>query len=129
MALNNVALAGRLVADPISKAVGTDNIAACQFTLAVDKKGKDSGTNFIDCIAWRGAASTIAEYVKKGQMLGVIGRLDQSSWEKDGKKYSKIQVVVDDFTFLSPKAENNVPQAQKKTFDGPDEFDASMIPF
>lgn len=129
MALNNVALTGRLVADPIQKSAGTDNIAVCQFTLAVDKRGKDAGANFIDCVAWRGAASTIAQYVKKGQMLGVVGRLDQSTWEKDGQRHSKIQVIVDDFTFLSPKSENGGSETQKSASDESQEISYDQIPF
>lgn len=129
MALNSVALTGRLVADPITKSAGTDNIAVCQFTLAVDKRGKDAGANFIDCVAWRGTANTISQYVKKGQMLGVVGRLDQSSWEKDGKKYSKIQVVVDDFAFLSSKGENSGSEAQKSASNSSESIDLSSIPF
>ena len=129
MALNSVSLTGRLVADPISKSVGTDNITVCQFTLANDKKGKDAGTNFIDCVAWRGAANAIATYAKKGQMLGVVGRLDQSSWEKNGEKRTKMQVIVDDFAFLSPKAENSDSESPKTTSGSSNEISLEDIPF
>lgn len=129
MALNNVSLTGRLVADPISKSVGTDNVAVCQFTLAVDKKGKDAGTNFIDCVAWRGAANAISTYVTKGQMLGVTGRLDQQTWEKEGKKNSKIQVIVDDFAFLTPKNDNSATHPTESASEATESIGMDEIPF
>lgn len=130
MALNNVTLTGRLVSGPISKSIGTDGIAVCQFTLAVDKKGKDAGANFIDCVAWRGAANAISTYAKKGQMLGITGSLDQQTWEKDGHKNSKIQVVVSDFAFLSPKgSEKNASEAPKTASTGSENDFLSQIPF
>ena len=131
MAINSVSLVGRLVKDPEMKSVG-DNIAVCQFTLAVDKRGKDAGTNFIDCTAWKGLAETITKYVKKGNLLGVVGSLDQQSWEKDGKKFTKIQVVVNDIQFLTPKNDKTPSEEaglfnQKK--EESEEIDLSAIPF
>lgn len=124
MALNSVVLSGRLVSDPISKTVGNDNLSVCLFTIAVDKKGKDAGTNFIDCTAWRGTADTIAKYFKKGSMIGISGRLNQETWEKEGKKNSKLGVVVDDFTFLS-----SVSKKEDKTSSSEEDLDLSQIPF
>lgn len=124
MALNSVALSGRLVTDPISKTVGNDNLSVCLFTIAVDKKGKDAGTNFIDCTAWRGTADTIAKYFKKGSMIGISGRLNQETWEKEGKKNSKLGVVVDDFTFLS-----SVSKKEDKSSSSEEDLDLSQIPF
>lgn len=129
MSLNSITLTGRLVADPISKSVGTDNIAVCQFTLAVDKQGKDAGTNFFDCVAWRGAANAISTYMTKGQLLGITGRLDQQTWEKDGKKNSKTQVIVDNFTFLSPKSEKNAPETQNSHSDASQQISIDDLPF
>lgn len=132
MAINNCTLVGRLVADPIMKSVG-DNIAVCQFTLAVDKRGKDAGTNFIDCVAWKGLADTISKYVKKGNLLGVVGSLDQQSWKnKEGNTQTKIQVVVNDIQFLTPKNDKTPSEEvglfnQKK--EEPEEIDLSAIPF
>lgn len=100
MALNSVSLVGRLTADPTTRKVGND-LTVCNFTLAVDKRGKNRGTNFIDCTAWGKTGETIAQYVKKGQQLGVSGSLNQDSWEKDGNKFTKLGVMVNDFTFLS----------------------------
>lgn len=129
MALNSVNLVGRLTKDPEMRSVG-DNIAVCQFTLAVDKRGKDAGTSFIDCTAWRGLADTISKYVKKGNLLGVTGSLDQQTWEKDDKKYSKIQVIVNDIQFLTPKSDKT-PSEEVGLYEQKeqDEISPDEIPF
>ena len=122
MAINSCSLVGRLVRDPVMKSVG-DNIAVCQFTLAVDKPKKDAGTNFIDCIAWRGLAETISKYVKKGNLFGVTGSLDYQAWkDKEGKTQSKIQVIVNEIHFLASK--DAQPAKEEK-----EEIDLSSIPF
>lgn len=130
MAVNAVTLIGRLTKDPETRTVG-DNLTLCQFTLAVDKRGKDKGSNFIDCTAWGKTGETIAKYVKKGQQFGIVGRLDQQSWEKEGKRYSKVGVVVDEFTFLS--GGEKTPSEEYGLFDkkeeSNDEIDLSQIPF
>ena len=133
MPVNTVSLVGRLVADPIVKEVGNDNITLCQFTIAVDKRGKDAGTNFIDCTAWKGVGNTIGQYFKKGSQIGISGRLNQESWEKDGEKKTKLVVIVDDFTFLSSVKEKT-PSEEFGLFDKPkkeatDDIDLSSIPF
>lgn len=129
MSLNSVNLVGRLTKDPEMRSVG-DNIAVCQFTLAVDKRGKDAGASFIDCAAWRGLADTISKYVKKGNLLGVSGSLDQQTWEKDDKKYSKIQVIVSDIQFLTPKSDKT-PSEEAGLFEqkGQDGLSPDEIPF
>lgn len=129
MSLNSVNLVGRLTKDPEMRSVG-DNIAVCQFTLAVDKRGKDAGASFIDCVAWRGLADTISKYVKKGNLLGVTGSLDQQTWEKDDKKYSKIQVIVSDIQFLTPKSDKT-PSEEAGLFEqkGQDGLSPDEIPF
>lgn len=132
MAINSCTLVGRLVKDPIMKSVG-DNIAVCQFTLAVDKKKRDTGTNFIDCVAWKGLAETISKYVKKGNLLGVSGSLDQQAWKnKEGNTQTKIQVVVNDAQFLTPKNENSseekTPSEEYNLFGGED-ISSDLVPF
>ena len=134
MALNSVVLSGRLVKDPETRTVGNDNVTVCQFTIAVDKKGKDAGANFIDCTAWRGTGETIAKYFKKGSPIGVSGRLNQETWEKDGKKNSKLGVVVDDFSFLAGAKEEKTPSEEVGLFEQPakeekEQIDLSDIPF
>ena len=113
MAFNLVILTGRLTKDPELKhsASGT---AYCKFTLAVNRMKKDDPADFIFCSAFGKTAELIAEYVKKGHQLGVQGRLQQDTYEKDGEKISKTGVTVDKIEFLeSNKTESTTSEPKK----------------
>ena len=131
MALNQVNLQGRLTKDAELKQTKTGK-NVCSFTVAVDKRGKDAGTNFIDCVAWEGRGETISKYFKKGSPILVTGRLDQQTWEKDGMKRSKLMVIVDDFNFIGSKIGEATPSEQTGMFGSKqqsEEIDLSDIPF
>ena len=107
--LNNVVLVGRLTADPEVKEVGKEG-KVVNFTIAVQRTYKNSEGNydadFIQCNAWNGIAENMSEYVKKGDLVGVKGILQTSTFEdKDGVKRYKTDVRVDKITFLSSKKE------------------------
>ena len=105
MAFNLVILTGRLTKEPELKH-GSSGTAYCKFTLAVNRMKKDDPADFIFCSAFGKTAELIAEYVKKGHQLGVQGRLQQDTYEKDGQKVSKTGVTVDKIEFLEGKKEN-----------------------
>ena len=128
MAVNSVSLVGRLVKDPESGQTKNGK-SVCKFCIAVDKWGKDAGASFINCVAWDKRGETIAQYVKKGHLIAVQGRLDQSSYEKDGKKQSYTSVIVDDFSFMSSKGDND--NSDKPSSQDQDGVDAGWdtIPF
>ena len=106
--INKVILIGRLVRDPELRHTPSGT-AVTDFTLASNNTYSVSGekkeeVSFIKCTAWSKAAEVIVQYCKKGQRIGVDGRLKQHSWDdQDGKKRSSVEVVVDNFQFLSPK--------------------------
>jgi len=103
--LNKVIIIGRLTRDPEMRytpagtAVGSFSLAnGKSFTQGGEKKEQ---TSYFDCIAWSKLGEVIAEYCKKGQMIAVEGRLQQSRWDdQDGKKRSKVEIVVENFQFL-----------------------------
>ena len=112
MAFNLVILTGRLTKDPELK-YGASGTAYCKFTLAVNRM-KDDPADFIFCSAFGKTAELIAEYVKKGNNLGVQGRLQQDTYEKDGEKISKTGVTVDKIEFLeSNKTESTTSEPKK----------------
>lgn len=123
MATNTVVLDGRLTKDPELKSTSTGK-KVCSFTIANNKRGKDEGANFIDCVAWEGRGETIAKYFNKGSQIVVTGHLDQQVWEKDGQKRSKLEVIIDDFSFVGKKEDNTSTPADN---DAP--IDLSEIPF
>ena len=113
MAFNLVILTGRLTKEPELK-FGASGTAYCKFTLAVNRMKKDDPADFIFCSAFGKTAELIAEYVKKGNKLGVQGRLQQDTYEKDGEKISKTGVTVDKIEFLeSNKTESTTSEPKK----------------
>ena len=113
MAFNLVILTGRLTKEPELK-FGASGTAYCKFTLAVNRMKKDDPADFIFCSAFGKTAELIAEYVKKGHQLGVQGRLQQDTYEKDGQKISKTGVTVDKIEFLeSNKTESTTSEPKK----------------
>ena len=113
MAFNLVILTGRLTKEPELK-FGASGTAYCKFTLAVNRMKKDDPADFIFCSAFGKTAELIAEYVKKGHQLGIQGRLQQDTYEKDGEKISKTGVTVDKIEFLeSNKTESTTSEPKK----------------
>jgi len=95
--MNVVVLIGRMVADPELKYT-PNGVAVCSFRIAVDRRFKREGeqtADFIDVVAWKQSAEFAANYLTKGRLVGVEGRLQQRSWvQQDGQKRSKIEVVA-----------------------------------
>ena len=114
MAFNLVILTGRLTKEPELK-YGASGSAYCKFTLAVNRMKKDDPADFIFCSAFGKTAELIAEYVKKGHQLGVQGRLQQDTYEKDGEKISKTGVTVDKIEFMENKKEEKTEVAHNKS--------------
>ncbi len=105
--LNRVVLIGRLTKD-VDLKYTQSNIAVAGFTLAVDRKfSKDKETDFINVVVWRGQAESCANYLSKGKMAAVDGRLQIRQYEtKDGQKRTIAEVIADDVRFLSPRSDN-----------------------
>ena len=75
-----------------------------QFTLAVNRPYKDEQADFINCVAWNKTAETIAQYVSKGTMIGIEGRLQVRNYENEaGVRQYISEVLVNRFTFLESK--------------------------
>lgn len=95
--MNVVALIGRMVADPELKYTPS-GLAVCSFRIAVDRRFKREGdqtADFIDVVAWKQSAEFAANYLTKGRLVSVEGRLQQRSWvQQDGQKRSKVEVVA-----------------------------------
>lgn len=122
--LNRVCLVGRLGRDPELRFLPS-NTAVCSFSIAVGEKwkGKDGQvnerTNWIDCEAFAGLGETINKYLRKGSQVAIEGRLRMDEWQdKDGKKRTKLKVVIDGFTFCGGRQDGqgqSRPQEQRQT--------------
>lgn len=102
--MNNVSLIGRLTKD-VQERRTQSGTPVVSFTLAVDRRKKDDGADFINCIAWDKAAETIAKYVHKGDLFGVTGHIQTRNYEKDGRMVYVTEVVTTSFQFLERKRE------------------------
>lgn len=98
--LNKVILIGRLTRDPELRYT-PNGTAVCGMTLAVNRRFNREETDFIDVVAWRGLAENCANYLAKGRLAAVDGRLQIRSYEgQDGQKRKAAEVVADDIRFL-----------------------------
>ena len=104
--LNQVVIVGRLVKDPELKETENGK-KMTHITLAVPRSYKNSDgeydTDFVDCTLWTGVAESTTEYCKKGDLLGVKGRLQTSTYEKNEQKKYVTSVIAEKVTFLTTK--------------------------
>jgi len=105
---NQVILMGNLTRDPeLRQTPNGQNVVS--FSLALNRSYKDSSgewqevTDYVDCVAWAGLAERVAQYLTKGRRAMVVGRLQSRSWEQDGQKRSKVEVLANDVTFLDSR--------------------------
>lgn len=99
--MNRIVITGRLTAKPELRYTSS-NKAFARFTIAVNRQKE--GADFINCIAWDKTAELICNYLDKGSFIGVEGRLQTSSYEKqDGTKGHTTDVVVQNIEFLEKK--------------------------
>jgi single-strand DNA-binding protein len=120
--LNRVMLIGRLTRDPESRRTQTGSVVV-NFGLAVNRtyRKRDSEerveeTTFIDVEAWDRTGETFARYTRKGSQVYVEGRLKLDQWEKDGKKFSKLRVVMEEFQFLDAKGSGGGGGGDERSF-------------
>lgn len=108
--MNKSILTGRLTREPEIRWTA-EQMAVAKFTLAVDRKKKDAGADFIHCTAFGRLAETIERYVHKGHKIGVIGHIETGSYDKDGHKVYTTEVVVEEMEFLEKKEPAQTPPA------------------
>ena len=103
--LNQFVGVGRLVAEPSAKEM-EDGKKVSNITIAVPRSYKNENgeydTDFVDVVLWNGVAENTAEYCHKGDIIGVKGRIQTSTYEtEDGEKRKSTQIVAEKITFLS----------------------------
>lgn len=104
MSLNHVTLMGRLTRDPEMRRTSSGT-AVTNFTIAVDRDfSKDNETDFFDVVAWKNTAEFVNNYMSKGKLVIVAGKLQTRSWnDKDGNKRRTTEVVADNVYFGDSK--------------------------
>ncbi len=129
--LNHVTLIGRLTKDPDLRYTPSGT-AVAKFTLAVDRAySKEKETDFIPCVVWRKQAENCANYIGKGSLVAVEGRIQVRTYEaKDGGKRWVTEVVADNVRFLDKRGERSSDNGGSTTDIGEEvEFNQEDIPF
>lgn len=120
--MNNSCLVGNLTKDPELTNVGSQNVAVCKFTIAVNRKFADANGNrqadFLPIVTWRKTAENCAKFLKKGSKVGVVGEIQTRSYDaQDGTKRYVTEIHANDVEFLSPRGEGQ-PGANGDDMDG-----------
>lgn len=106
--INQVILMGNLTRDPELRQTPNGQ-SVVSFSLALNRAYKDSSgewqeaTDYIDVVAWAALAERVSQYLTKGRRCLVVGRMQSRSWEQDGQKRSKVEVLANDVTFLDSR--------------------------
>lgn len=132
--MNKVELVGRFTKDPESK-LTANQVQYCQFTIAVDRRFKDSNgnrqTDFINCIAWKQTAVFIQKYFKKGNRIGIVGSIQTRNYDdENGQKHYITEVLVDEAEFVenTNKTESSPEPVPDPTVE-PNTGDPGALPF
>lgn len=141
MSVNKVIILGRIGKKPVLKSTGS-GIDVCSFSVATSERKKvgdtyEEQTEWHNVTAWRKTAENCAQYLDKGQLVYIEGKLTTQKWEKDGEKRSKTEIMIDKIDFLTrtDRSEGSEqPTAQEKYVDFekqslPSDFDDDSIPF
>lgn len=119
--LNRVVLIGRLTKDPELRYT-PNGVAVANFTLAIDRNYKNAQgekeTDFIPCVVYRQLAELVTNYLSKGKLAAVDGRIQVRTYTgQDGQKRWVTEIIAEDVRFLSPK-DNNSGSANTAPSDG-----------
>ncbi len=117
MAMNLVILTGRICKD-IELKYSQSGSAYCNFSLAVTRAFQKDKTDFINCTAFGKTAELISQYLSKGSLTGVQGRIQTDSYEVNGERRYRTDVMVDRVEFLESKSslesQNSVDSSNNK---------------
>ncbi|MFQ6795045.1 MAG: single-stranded DNA-binding protein [Thomasclavelia sp.] len=120
--INRVTLIGRLVRDPDLRRTN-DGTMVASFTIAVNRnytaKDGQQQADFINCVVWRKTAETLEKYCRKGNLIGLDGRLQTRTYENaQGQRVFVTEVVCDNIQFLESKSNNNQNTQNKHNNQG-----------
>lgn len=132
--MNKIELVGRLTKDPELNFTAGNGTAVTKFTLAVNRpqfdKSKQQEADFINCVCFGKRAEAIANYVQKGHLFGVCGRLQINKYvDKDGNNRWSTDVQVEDFEFLQAKGGNSSNNAvSQNEYKPPTDYGEDITP-
>lgn len=114
MSINHVSIAGNLTRDPELRATQSGT-AVLSFGIAVNDRRKNASgqwedvPNFFECVTFGNRATALSDILTKGMKVAVAGKLHYSSWEKDGQKHSKVDIIAQEIELM----QNRKPQQEQ----------------
>lgn len=122
--LNSICLVGRLTKD-VELRYTPSNVAVATFTLAVNRTFKNENgereADFINCVMWRQQAENLANWAKKGALIGITGRIQTRSYDnQQGQRVYVTEVVAETFQLLESKGQGNQGQQKQAQQQAPD---------
>ena len=109
MSINSVCISGNLTREPEIRATASGT-QVLSFGVAVNDRRKNNQTgewedypNFVDCTMFGTRAEAVGRFLRKGCKVAIEGKLRYSSWERDGQRRSKLEVIVDEIEFMSQR--------------------------
>lgn len=128
--MNKVILMGRLTREPDIRYTQSTNTMVTSFTLAVNRRfvrqGEERQADFINIVAWNKTAEFVSKYFKKGQQVGVIGRIQTRNYDDEqGIKHYVTEVIAEEVYFAGDKKE----EVQNNTADDFEIVESSDLPF
>ena len=109
--MNIAALVGRLTKDPELKYTPS-GVANCNFILAVDNPFGDKETDFIQIVVWKQLAEACCNYLRKGRLCAIDGRIKTRKYEKDGRTVYVTEIIANNVKFLEKAGDSNSGQQQ-----------------
>ena len=121
--MNRVVLVGRLTKDPELRYT-PNGVAVATFSLACDRpfsnQQGERETDFVNCVVWRKAAENVANFLKKGRLAGVDGRIQTRNYEgQDGKRVYVTEVLAESVQFLEPKSSSSGDKGGSSQYSEP----------
>jgi len=122
--MNSVQLIGRLTRDPSTSYGAASQTAVCRFTIAIDRgkdrNGEDRGADFPSIVCFGKTAELVDKYMTKGRLVGITGRIQTGSYERDGQKVYTTDIVADRVEFLD-RGDRSGNSSYSNTGNEPDE--------
>ena len=130
--INNVVLVGRLTRDPELRFTSNGS-AVATFNLAVNRnftnQSGEREADFVNCVIWRKPAESLANYAKKGTLIGVVGRIQTRNYEnQQGQKVFVTEVVCDNFQLLE-RRDSSESQSNNSSSQNSSSFKDTSDPF
>lgn len=133
MSINHVAITGNLTRSPEIRAT-QGGTAVLSFGIAVNDRRKNASgqwedvPNFFECVIFGNRATSLSDILTKGMKVAIAGKLHYSSWEKDGQKHSKVDIIANDVEIMqNRKSQQEQPQQQYQP-QMPSQYQPTTVP-